>query len=213
MTDPTPNDLTAPNAAGDTATTEADPALSPNDGTANQGSAHETANETANERVITEQEAQMALEAFRSEQNLMIGTLSGFIASMIGAGIWAGVTIVTEYQIGWVAIGIGFLVGFAIRITGKGIDPPFGIVSAVLSLLGCVAGNVFIIAYFLADGNEMAIMSVLSELGFATIYELLANTFEIIDLLFYALAAYFGYRSAFRQITEQDFDRALGKTL
>jgi hypothetical protein len=33
------------------------------------------------------------------------------------------------------------------------------------------------------------------------------------DLLFYGLAVYFGYKYAFRQITEQDLNRALGKSM
>ena len=31
------------------------------------------------------------------------------------AGVWAGATIATGYQIGWLAVGIGFLVGVAVR--------------------------------------------------------------------------------------------------
>jgi len=32
-------------------------------------------------------------------------------------------------------------------------------------------------------------------------------------VLFYALAGYFGYKYAFRQITEDDLNRALGKAM
>jgi hypothetical protein len=42
---------------------------------------------------------------------------------------------------------------------------------------------------------------------------MLSATFAPIDLLFYALAGYFGYKYAFRQITEQDLNRALGKAI
>ena len=166
----------------------------------------------AEEPVVSEQEAQMAMDALRSEQKLIPATFAGFVASMIGAGIWAAVTVVTEYQIGWLAIGIGFLVGFAVRIVGKGIDKTFGAVSAVLSLFGCVVGNVLTVAYFVAVNEGMEFMDVVSQLDIALSYELLVSTFHIMDVLFYGLAAYFGYRYAFREVTQDDFNRVLGKS-
>ena len=166
----------------------------------------------AEEPVVSEQEAQMALDALRYEQKLIPATLAGIVAAMIGGGIWATVTIVTEYQIGWMAIGIGFLVGFTVRIVGNGIDQTFGAVSAVLSLFGCMVGNVLTVAYFVAVNEGMEFMDVVSQLDFALTYELLVSTFQIMDVLFYGLAAYFGYRYAFREITQDDFNRVLGKS-
>lgn len=165
------------------------------------------------EPVISDHQAQLALDTFKSEQNLLMGTLAGLVASTIGAGIWATVTVMTEYQIGWMAIGIGLLVGFAIRFTGKGINQSFGIVGGVMSLVGCVVGNIFTISYFVAVNEGMAFMDILSQLNLAIIVDMLTATFEAMDVLFYALAVYFGYKYAFRQITEDDLNRALGKAM
>lgn len=65
--------------------------------------------------------------------------------------------------------------------------------------------------YFIAANEEMAFMDILVQLDFAITYELLASTFEIIDVLFYGMAVYFGYKYSFRQVSEGDFNRALGK--
>lgn len=165
------------------------------------------------EPVISEQQAQMAFETFQSEQNLVMGTLAGLIAAVAGAGVWAAVTVMTEYQIGWMAVGIGLLVGFAVRYTGKGINQSFGIVAAAMSLVGCVLGNILTISYFVALNQEMAFTDVLTQLDYPIIVEMLTTTFEIIDLLFYGLAVYVGYKYAFRQITEEDLNRALGKAM
>ena len=59
----------------------------------------------------------------------------------------------------------------------------------------------------------MAYMDVLSRLNDTIIVEMLRATFEAIDVLFYSLAVYFGYKYAFRQITEEDLNRALGKAM
>ena len=87
----------------------------------------EPAEQPAEQPAVSDQEAQMALDNLRSEQNLPVGAIAGALAAVGGAGIWALVTVMTEYQIGWMAIGIGFLVGISMRFSGKGIDPVFGI--------------------------------------------------------------------------------------
>ncbi len=169
------------------------------------------ATQTIEEPAISDHQMQMAMETLRSEQNLLVGTLAGFVASLTGAGVWALVTVVTEYQIGWMAVGIGVLVGFSIRLAGKGIDQTFGIAGAALALIGCVVGNVLTMTYFIAANEGMSFMDILVQLDFAITYELLASTFEIIDVLFYGMAVYFGYKYAFRQVSDDDFNRVLGK--
>lgn len=162
---------------------------------------------------ISEEEAMMAMEVFRQEQNLIVGALAGFIAALAGAAVWAGITVATEYQIGWIAVGVGFVVGMAIRVSGKGIDQIFGIVGAVMSLVGVALGNLFIIVYFTAANFDISMMDILSELTIGDIFGALTDTFQVMDILFYGLALYFGYRYAFRQLTLEDFNRALGRVM
>ncbi len=169
--------------------------------------------EQAAEFALTEDEARRAMEFFREEQNLAMGTLYGLIAAFAGAAIWAGVTIATEYQIGWMAVGIGFLVGIAVRAGGKGIDQVFGFVGAVLSLVGCLLGNLFTVAWFMSQEFGVPIGDVLSGLDPESALELIASTFQVMDLLFYGLAIYFGYRYSFRQLAAGDFNRALGRAM
>jgi len=163
------------------------------------------------EPVLTEQQAAMLMQTLHEEQNLMKGGLTGLFAALVGAGVWAAVTVVTEYQIGFMAVGIGFLVGFAMRLAGKGIAPVFGAVSAALSLLGCAAGNLLTFTWFIASAEGLTFMEVATQLDVGIAIEILTSTFEAMDILFYGLAAYFGYKTAFRQVTQADLDRALGK--
>ena len=165
------------------------------------------------QRAVTEQEAQMAVDNLRSEQNLAIGAIAGALAAIAGAGVWAAITVITEHQIGWMAVGIGLLVGIAMRFTGKGIDPVFGFIGAALSLVGCILGNIFTVTYFIALNEGIPFLDILGQLNPAVTIELMTATFQVMDLLFYGLAVYFGYRYAFRQVTEEDFNRALGRAL
>jgi len=150
----------------------------------------------------------LTLEAFRSEQNLAMGLFAGFVAAVAGAAAWGMVTAYMEYQIGWMAIGIGFIVGFAVRFAGKGVDASFGVVSAVLSLFGCVLGNLWTMTYFIAAKEGMPFLKVVSQLNPDIAVKIMVSTFNIMDLVFYGLALYFGYKYGFRLITEDELKQS-----
>jgi hypothetical protein len=80
------------------------------------------------------------------EKNLLLGGLAGLAAAIVGAVIWAVITVTTDHQIGWMAIGVGALVGFALRIGNGG--KTFGILGALFALFGCVLGNYFSLIAF-----------------------------------------------------------------
>jgi hypothetical protein len=160
---------------------------------------------------LSEPELLMAMDRLRDEQNLMMGVLAGLVAAVLGAAIWATATIATGQQIGWLAIGIGFLVGAAVGMVGKGIDRKFGFAGAALALVGCALGNLFTVAYFIAQADGTPYFELLARLDLESILEIMIVAFDPMDLLFYAFAAYFGYRYALREVTEADLARALGK--
>jgi len=148
-------------------------------------------------------------QRLQSEQNLPLAIVAGLVASLAGAAVWAGLTVATGYQIGFMAIGIGFLVGFAVRSAGKGITSVFGVIGAAFSLLGCAAGNLLAVSAMVAQAEDMPLMAVLQQLDLGLIQELMMASFSPMDLLFYAIALYYGYKLAFRQLTGDDLTRML----
>ena len=156
-------------------------------------------------------QAELALQSFRSEQNLMMGIAAGGAAALAGAAVWAIITVTTDFQIGWMAVGIGFLVGYSVRALGKGIDRQFGIAGASLSFLGCALGNLLAVCIMAAKQQQMPVMDVLSQLTPSLAGELMTATFHPMDLLFYGIALYEGYKLSFRQLTPQEMNRALGR--
>jgi hypothetical protein len=151
--------------------------------------------------------AESLIASIRAQQNMTMGVVAGATAAVVGAIIWATITVVTEYQIAWMAIGMGFLVGGAVRIAGKGIDKPFGYLGAVLSLFGCVLGNLLCICAFVARQEGIPLSDILLSLNLAAVPGVMMATFSPIDLLFYGLAIYCGYRLAFRSVTQEDVAR------
>jgi len=127
-------------------------------------------------------------------ENLPMGFMAGLVAAAIGAGLWALVTIVTGFQIGWMAVGVGFLVGWAVRVAGKGTHRAFGIMGALLALGGCAVGNLLTIVVIAARHFEIPLVAVFSRLTPDVVVQLMEATFSPMDLLFYGIAIYEGYR-------------------
>ncbi len=157
--------------------------------------------------------AEAFMAELESQQNLPMGIVGGVVAALIGAAVWAGITVMTEYQIGWMAIGVGLLAGYAVRLLGKGISSKFGIVGVVCALLGCVLGNLFSACGFLAIEESVPffdiVIEVLTNPGLGI--DLLAWMFSPMDILFYAIAGYEGYKLSFREFGEEDLATISGE--
>lgn len=146
------------------------------------------------------------VQQVKSRQNLPLGILGGIVAMIVCAILWALITVATNHQIGFMAIGVGFAVGYAVRVMGKGIDKIFGYTGAVLSLGGCILGNVLTIAIVLARQEDAPLARMIAGLILSpgATLELLKATFQPLDILFYFLAVYEGYKFAFRRITPEE---------
>ncbi len=148
------------------------------------------------------QKLQRQLGVRQDEANLLMGIAGGLVAALIGAIIWGFISSLTGFQIGWMAIGIGFLVGYAVKIFGKGSEISFGFAGAVLALLGCLAGNVFAMVAMVADHEGLAFFDLFSRLDLSSALALLSEGFGPLDLLFYGVALYFGYKHSFYGLLE-----------
>lgn len=142
--------------------------------------------------------AQPAIETLDDQPNLFMGLVGGAIAMLVGAIVWGAITYFTGYQIGWMAIGVGFLVGVALRFFGKGKTITFGISGAILALIGCLLGNLMFYAGAIAQEEGMSFLGVLFLLLInpAAILEVFTLAFDFRDLFFYAIAAYVGFSTA-----------------
>ena len=141
---------------------------------------------------------QSTIEQLDNQPSLLMGLIGGTVAMLISAIIWGVVSYVTNYQIGWMAIGVGFLVGIAVKFFGKGKSMMFGISSALLALIGCVLGNLIFYSGIIAREESAAFLQVLFVLLSkpAAAIEVFSIAFGFMDILFYVLAAYVGFSTA-----------------
>ncbi len=130
----------------------------------------------------------------RNSENFFLAVMVGVITCLFSSLVWAGITVITEYQISYMAIGVGALVGFAIRFTGKGGSLKFGLLGGGLALFGCLFGNLLAQVAFLAQEYSLGYAEVLFSLDWEIIQDLMSYSFDKIDLLFYGVAIVMGYK-------------------
>lgn len=115
--------------------------------------------------------------------------LGGSIGGVLGMLAWGGIIYAADREIGWVAWGIGALVGFGVGVTaGDNGGELSGIIAVVISLLSIFAGKVF--GYWLLLG------SLLPE-GIAGIAALCSGVFQTLgplDGLWAILAGFTAYQ-------------------
>lgn len=71
----------------------------------------------------------------------MKGIITGFVAGIAGAGIWAIIAALTGSEIGWVAWGIGAVVGVAVAWGSKGSSAAGGVIAAIITIVAIVGGK------------------------------------------------------------------------
>ena len=57
---------------------------------------------------INVQDMDAKLASFKNEQNFIGGIGAALAAALVGAGIWTAITVTTEYQIGYMAVAVGY---------------------------------------------------------------------------------------------------------
>lgn len=137
-----------------------------------------------------------------ASSNLPFAVAAGLVAMGVGTSIWVGVTVATNYQIGYMAVGVGFLVGLAMRYAGRGEGQPYQAIGAVLALVGCALGNLFTGCVLIAREGEVGFGEVVANLDMESIGQIMAAMFSPMDILFYALAAMAGWKYSVVQIPE-----------
>ncbi len=125
--------------------------------------------------------------------NLPLGIVAGALAAVLGAIVWAAIAYATDMVIGYIAIGVGFLVVLAMRRFGRGSTQVYGVAGAALALAGCVLGDVLT---FLAVGSKMMEVSILE------VYKTIPSDVIVDSILqqepmgwvIYAIAVFAGYK-------------------
>ncbi|CAL9534872.1 hypothetical protein [Streptomyces sp. enrichment culture] len=129
--------------------------------------------------------------------NVALGIVVAVVAALVTAGIYGAIIGGTEKQIGYAAIGVGFLVGFAAGKVG-GANPALPLVSALLSVGAVYLGQLIGAAMILSDLTGTSASSVFFD-HFSDLTKAWQEAAEAMDYLFLAIggvAAFSGAKKA-----------------
>lgn len=122
--------------------------------------------------------------------------LAAGVGGSVGAIVWGAIVILTQHEIGWIAWGIGLLVGVCVRYAAGDMDEFMsGIIAAVasaVSILGGKAGVALLIVCMLpAEEWDAPVVNMTAGQRFL---HLLLESFGPIDIVFFILAIATAYR-------------------
>ncbi len=138
----------------------------------------------------------------KSKQSLPLAIAGGFIGLIIATFLWSFVTYLTGYQVKFMAIGVGIVVGFAVRIAGRGRSFTFGLIGAFFSLLACFSGHLLSMITVSASVRGVSVLTVLSAIaGFIGFdEEMFLESITTTELLFYGIAVLTGFILSFYRV-------------
>ena len=118
-----------------------------------------------------------AADAEHLEPHLLVPAVLAGLAAAVAGGIgWALIAVTTDYEIGFAALGIGILAGYAVVLATRGRKGlPLQVTAIVSSLLGIALGKYFTYVWELKD-------AVRTEFGAAAADSIGFFDSEVIDL-------------------------------
>ena len=130
--------------------------------------------------------------------NVVLAIVAGLVAAAIGAGIWMAVEVTFKLQIGYVAIAIGALVGLAIRTLGHGTHVIYGVIGAVLTLVGCLGGEILSHLY-LTSTAQQSMYDLARSADYVQMVQGIFTKMDPIGYLIYGIGIFEGYKLSIRK--------------
>lgn len=143
----------------------------------------------------------MAFENETKNPNYILAVAAGCAGAVIGGIVWYYVAIMSGMEIGYISLGLGYLVGFGVHIgSGKKRGHQLQILSALLTLAAIIVTEKFIFQYFVNDylQNNLAELPEYSAGDYISISffdpVFWEGFFSPISLLIYAIGIFFAYK-------------------
>lgn len=154
-----------------------------------------------------QQASQVALKKLRRYQSFLYALFGGLLITATAVLGWAIITAMTGYQGVYLALGVGVLVGIAVRFFGAGIKRIFSVLSALFALSGSLLGYYLSQNGFLEELQLARIMGIPDYLDQELMLSTMRESFVPLDLVFYGLAVLLAYFIAIRRINSRKMAR------
>jgi hypothetical protein len=125
--------------------------------------------------------------------NPVLAIMGGLAAAVLGALLWMVVQVTLNLQVGYVALAIGAMVGLAIRGLGHSSNPVYGILGAVLTLAGCLGGEILSNLYA-ASSAQQSMLSLAESTNYVATIQNIFSKMDVIGYVIYAIGIFEGYK-------------------
>ena len=146
---------------------------------------------------------EQTLQAETENPNVILAVLAGLAAAVVGTLVWYGVVVITNRQVGFIAVGAGWLVAMAVIFgSGRKRGPAIQAISVTITLVALVMSEWLIVRYFVIQTlaeqgfTEVAIfwpLGLMLELVVASI------TDNLFTLIFWAIALWAAFSTPARK--------------
>ncbi|MDJ0383409.1 hypothetical protein [Streptomyces sp. G-G2] len=126
--------------------------------------------------------------------NVVLGVVAAVVAALVAAGVYGWIIGATEHEIGYAAVGVGILVGFAAGKLG-GRNPVLPVVAAVLSLGSVYAGGLVGEAVMGSKQLPLSATELLTQ-HLDVVQEAWKADADFISIVFFAIGAVVAFQTA-----------------
>jgi hypothetical protein len=146
---------------------------------------------------------EQTMQAETENPNLIFAVLAGLAAAVVGVLVWYGVVVITNYQLGFIAVGVGWLVAMAV-VFGSGRKRGLSLqaISVTITLVALVISEYLIVRYSLSEYlaeqgfSEVALFLPLGAMLDLVVASIRANLFT---LIFWAIALWAAFSTPARR--------------
>lgn len=138
-----------------------------------------------------------------SSSSIPLAIVGGVVAAIVTGVIWAMIVVVTDYEVGFAALGVGFLCGLATILFGRGSGVPFQVIAVITSMIGIIIGKYGMYYYYLKEfivdeyGEEaLAEISIFSGAVISDFTTMIGSMLSGYDILWVVLAVTMAWKTA-----------------
>ena len=149
---------------------------------------------------------------YKSPRHLPFAPLGGLIGALLGGALWAKYIQWTGLTAGWIALAIGIFTGIGVLLVGRSRQISISLVAALFAVIGILLGKYLDVQWNAPQTVTIAIIEkhdtpsdesegigkmVETRESGLSVWRLMRQRMEWIDLLFYVVSAYIAFRVSY----------------
>lgn len=129
------------------------------------------------------------MEIQETSGNTFKGIIGATIGALVGMGVWVAVAVLTEHNIGYIAVLSGFLTGFLAKFFAKKSNMIIAIYAVIASVISILLGEALTIVYFLGKFEGLGFMEAMKLVDYSVLLEVVFSEMNFKDVIFLLISA------------------------